>query len=127
MNKQDQHSRMSYLYQASMLLGTQTDELGLARQYASTIRSISQKNVLRVHPHIKRTICKRCDTPFVYGKTCRVSYEISSAKKPELDRVLRTCAVCGATKRFSDRPAKKRTKQGQVAQAELNVEQQHTK
>ncbi|ORX45261.1 hypothetical protein DM01DRAFT_360705 [Hesseltinella vesiculosa] len=37
----------------------------LARYYNTNMKKIGRRLVIRVDPHIKRSICKRCDTPLL--------------------------------------------------------------
>ncbi|WBW70562.1 RNase P subunit Rpr2 [Schizosaccharomyces osmophilus] len=98
--QQDQHCRISYLYQAAHYLLQHTEEAKFSRHYISTAKQVSQKSVLRLHPNIKRTICKKCNSLMVFGKTCSVRTEEPSKRKPESDRSLWVCNECGSTKRF---------------------------
>ncbi|KAJ2688909.1 Ribonuclease P protein subunit p21 [Coemansia spiralis] len=83
--------------------------LPLARFYAKEMRLVSRKSVLRMSPHIKRSICKVCLTPLVPGisSTTRVKGQKRSR------RVITTCNYCQAQTRlfvnddhvlFVDRP-----------------------
>ncbi|CAB50979.1 RNase P subunit Rpr2 [Schizosaccharomyces pombe] len=99
----DQHARVSYLYQASQLLFRNVQEPTLSRHYISTAKDVSQKSVMRIHPDIKRTICKGCNSLLVPGKSCSIRFEEPSRKNPSIDRVLWICKKCAFKKRFSDK------------------------
>jgi RNase P subunit RPR2 len=101
--QRDAFHRMSYLYQASQLMTmlgvngregppasltlqqephvpqahAQTLPVGdrLSRHYASQLQKIARKMVMRVDPHVKRTLCKGCDGLLVPGLTASVCFE----------------------------------------------------
>ncbi|CAO3573565.1 unnamed protein product [Mortierella alpina] len=68
---------------------------GTARFYASTLREIGRKNVIRIDPVIKRSICLRCEAVLVPY----VSSEVRIEAHPQLHSVV-TCTACGAFRRY---------------------------
>eukprot|EP01105_Mastigella_eilhardi_P017756 TRINITY_DN4098_c0_g1_i2.p1 TRINITY_DN4098_c0_g1~~TRINITY_DN4098_c0_g1_i2.p1 ORF type:complete len:109 (-),score=27.02 TRINITY_DN4098_c0_g1_i2:204-497(-) len=62
---------MNFLYQASYLVAPANADL--SRFYNCTLQRIAHKLVLRLSPNVKRTICKRCFTLLVPGRTATVS------------------------------------------------------
>ncbi|KAJ2746914.1 Ribonuclease P protein subunit p21 [Coemansia sp. BCRC 34301] len=87
----------------------QTTMMPLARLYAKDMKLVSRKCVLRMSPHIKRGICKVCQSPLLPGisSTTRVKGQKRSR------RVITTCQYCGNQTRlfinnnhvlFVDRP-----------------------
>jgi ribonuclease P protein subunit RPR2 len=50
----------------------------LGRFYINTMKTIGTKQVLRVDPSIKRTLCKRCETILLPGVTSRVRVKCKS-------------------------------------------------
>ncbi|KAK9372051.1 RNAse P Rpr2/Rpp21/SNM1 subunit domain-containing protein [Lipomyces chichibuensis] len=113
LKNRDQYLRTSFLYQASVLMANTaitTPEFAvtatsatapLARYYASQMKSVARKSVIRLDPNMKRFICKRCDTVLIAGRTCAIAVENESvAKVPHADVLTHTCKVCGGQKRF---------------------------
>ena len=49
-----------------------TNLVPLGRFYVNTMKTIGTKQVLRIDPSIKRTICKRCETILLPGVTSRI-------------------------------------------------------
>ncbi|KAF2839794.1 Rpr2-domain-containing protein [Patellaria atrata CBS 101060] len=75
---------------------------GLHRYYLATARITARKAVVRISPSVKRTMCKRCDTLLVPGKTSRLRIENASkgGSKPWADVLVVECLECGMLKRF---------------------------
>ncbi|KAK7204519.1 RNAse P Rpr2/Rpp21/SNM1 subunit domain-containing protein [Myxozyma melibiosi] len=109
----DQYLRASFLYQAAVLMASSADAnpevstkataatAPLSRLYASQMRAVAQKSVLKLDPSIKRTICKRCDSVLIPGSTLSVHVENLSKKAvPHADVLVHTCKVCGGQKRY---------------------------
>ncbi|CAI9720891.1 P subunit p21-like [Octopus vulgaris] len=92
--------RINFLYQAAYLtLTVNPQNTGLVRFYINTLKTIAQRQVLRLDPHLKRTICKRCFSLLVPGLTAT----IRSRRRREKHTVV-TCLECGLVKRFLWRP-----------------------
>ncbi|KAG0092322.1 Ribonuclease P protein subunit p21 [Podila epicladia] len=68
---------------------------GTARFYASTLREIGRKSVIRIDPSIKRSICLRCEAVLVPY----VSAEIRIEAEPQLNTMV-VCKSCGAFRRY---------------------------
>lgn len=124
------YSRVSYLYQAATLLsattstervaGTDHTELSTdtrpdlvafsndqapskqPRFLINHLRSISLKSQTRLHPEVKRSLCKHCDALLIPGNTSTVTVENASkdGRKPWADVLVITCNACRVTKRF---------------------------
>lgn len=103
-------NRMNYLYQASKLLTAASQSkfedpekrLSPQRLYAHTMGIIAQKLVMKMYrlnlhssPSIKRTICKRCNTILIPGKSSTERL----VDKPVLTRIVQ-CLSCMREKRF---------------------------
>lgn len=59
--QKDVVQRLNYLYQAAhVALNMNPPNLTLAQYYAATMNQLSLRGTLKLSPHIKRTICKRC-------------------------------------------------------------------
>ncbi|KAI7831579.1 RNAse P Rpr2/Rpp21/SNM1 subunit domain-containing protein [Gamsiella multidivaricata] len=74
---------------------------GTARFYTSTMREIGRKNVIRVGPAIKRTICLRCEALLIPSVSCEVRIRAT----PQLHSVV-TCTACGAFRRYFCMPGR---------------------
>lgn len=92
--------RINFLYQAAYLtLTLNQNNIGLVRFYISTLKAIAKRQVLRLDPHLRRTLCKRCYSLLVPG----VSATVRCQKNREKHTVV-TCLDCGLVKRFLWRP-----------------------
>ncbi|KAH7398830.1 RNAse P Rpr2/Rpp21/SNM1 subunit domain-containing protein [Phaeosphaeria sp. MPI-PUGE-AT-0046c] len=121
------HARTSFLYQAATYLNLQTSsveatakdgttgrspETGqncrlqalspIALELGSDLQQVSRKAQLRLAVDMKRTICKRCNTILVPGRTAIQTLENSSKnrQKPWADVLSIECKLCGGKKRF---------------------------
>ncbi|GBB88790.1 hypothetical protein RclHR1_01540013 [Rhizophagus clarus] len=79
-------------------LGNTKNLASLGRFYINTMKTIGTKQVLRIDPSIKRTICKRCETILLPGVTSKV--RIKSRPEPHLHV---TCTECNTSKNYSAR------------------------
>jgi ribonuclease P protein subunit RPR2 len=89
-----------------------------AAYLASHISTISLKSKTKVSRDVKRTICKRCSSILVPGKTSKVRVQNLSknSKKPWADVLIVQCDLCAMEKRYpigmerQAKQAKKRTR-----------------
>lgn len=74
----------------------------LSRKFLTDMRAITQKSVIRTSPHIKRSICKHCDSLLIDGHTSSSVVENKSkgGKKPWADVLVIKCHTCSREKRF---------------------------
>ncbi|KAH8708610.1 RNAse P Rpr2/Rpp21/SNM1 subunit domain-containing protein [Phaeosphaeriaceae sp. PMI808] len=109
------HARTTFLYQAATYLTLQatanrtaTDgrlaqpHSPLALQLASDLQQVSHKAQLRLSTDLKRTMCKRCNTILVPGRTATQTIENASkdGKKLWADVLFINCKNCGGQKKF---------------------------
>ncbi|HIH86792.1 MAG TPA: ribonuclease P, partial [Methanosarcinales archaeon] len=47
------------------------DDPGLSKRYVSLARRIGMRHRVRLPPHLKRKVCKRCGAYLVPGTSCR--------------------------------------------------------
>lgn len=75
---------------------------GLPLHLSSQFRQVASKSQIRLHPSIKRSSCKKCDSILIEGQNCRKYIENLSkdCKKPHADVLVVQCLPCGATKRY---------------------------
>lgn len=74
---------------------------GLPLLLASHLAQVARKSQIRLHPSVKHTLCKRCNSPLVEGRTCRKTVEnLSKSRKPHADVLVLQCLACGAEKRW---------------------------
>ena len=52
--------KMNFLLQASVLISEKSQVL--SREYIKQMKKVARKNVLRIDPYIKRSICKTCNS-----------------------------------------------------------------
>ncbi|KAL8576620.1 hypothetical protein ACOMHN_025095 [Nucella lapillus] len=87
--------RINYLYQAAYLCLQQSPpNPEQSRFYIHTLKTVAEKHVIRLHPEIKRSICKKCYTLLVPGitSTCRT--------KKKGENAVISCLHCGSVKSF---------------------------
>lgn len=124
------HARTTFLYQAATYLTLQTtskditidtalgsSENGIttpnhsqcvprlspvALQLGSDLQQVSRKAQLRLSVDLKRTMCKRCNTILVPGRTATQTVENMSkhGDKPWADVLVLVCKTCDGRKRF---------------------------
>lgn len=119
------HARLSFLHQASSYLSlaqqgersrggesavisvgesTARDNLDHAqsRHLLSQLRAVALKSQTRLNPQVKHTLCKRCNSLLIAGKTSTETIVNASkgGKKPQGDVMLVRCEFCGSEKRF---------------------------
>lgn len=122
------HSRLSYLHQAATYLATSntrssTDRVNTdgisgdedfqilnndtpsveVNRLLGQIRGVSQKSQLRLSATVKHTICKRCDSLLIAGRTSgeAILNPSKNGKKPWADLFEIRCLNCGTVKRFA--------------------------
>lgn len=88
-------NRINYLYQLSTTVAEQCP--GLSSTYNSILKGLSQKNLIKIDPEMKRNICKGCNTMLIPGKTvtCRTIRKSKGAIKW-------SCKFCGKSKIFKN-------------------------
>ncbi|CAH1757180.1 9445_t:CDS:2 [Entrophospora sp. SA101] len=102
------YQRMNFLYQAATLMtATSTSNnssivsndnnklASVGRFYINTMKTIGKKQVIRMDPSVKRTLCKKCETLLLPSITSHV--RIKSCPEPGLQI---TCKYCNAKKKF---------------------------
>jgi ribonuclease P protein subunit RPR2 len=122
------HARSTFLYQAATYLTLQTatqdnealtgvtrgervaprDDSNnqkhspLALQLGSDLQQVSRKGQLRLAVDLKRSLCKRCNTILIPGRTATQTIENPSkgGKKPWADVLVVSCNLCGGIKKF---------------------------
>jgi len=94
------YHRVNFLYQAAFMLNCNSEnssELSdIAQFYSSTLIQVAEKAQVKLHPSLKRTICKKCRSVLVAGISSKVSYE---GKQKNKSFVIK-CNRCGTIKRF---------------------------
>ena len=66
------------------------------------VRTILRKSQIRLAPHVKHSICKRCDALLISGSTSTTHVENKSknGNKPWADVLKVVCDACGTAKRY---------------------------
>lgn len=109
--KKDHHQRVTYLYKLGSLMTFKQVESNissekrkstdsLARLYLNHMDLVSKKAVLKLHPDIKRTVCKRCSRLLINGLTSTTRISNDSKKMLSYCDVLEIECQCGYLKRF---------------------------
>lgn len=96
------YARISYLYQISNQFYLAHPEYqALSRGYNRNLDLIAKKTVIKLSPHIKRTLCKKCNTMLIPGLTMSMYIEnLSKQKSQHNDVFVNKCLNCGKCKRF---------------------------
>ncbi|KAJ3175088.1 Ribonuclease P protein subunit p21 [Geranomyces variabilis] len=68
----------------------------LSRFYIRTRRAVERKLVLRSHPSVKRSLCKRCKGLLLPGVSAMVKVKVEQGRPI----VLTTCGSCGTCRRL---------------------------
>jgi ribonuclease P protein subunit RPR2 len=120
------HARLSYLHQASsyLYLARQGEDMegserpvapveecpvkqgvdhSQSRHLLSQLRAVSLKSQIRLTPQIKHTICKRCNSLLIAGRTSTetIVNESRGGKKPQGDLLVVQCDFCGNERRIA--------------------------
>lgn len=96
----DHYARTSFLFQAAGFYAQRGNSV-MARMMARNVDLVAKRTVLKLLPHLKRRMCKRCSTVLIPGLT--VSVELENALKDqrkEADVLVYTCNECQCKKRF---------------------------
>ena len=95
-HQKDVFYRLNFLYQAAhaALTGSSAN-WDLSRHYTMTLRTLAKKNVLRLHPSLKRNLCKSCDLLLIPGVTSQVR-----VREGKIQFLLIKCLNCKTVKRF---------------------------
>ncbi|KAF6013170.1 hypothetical protein HII12_001885 [Brettanomyces bruxellensis] len=107
--KKEHQQRITYMFKVGSLMAAKLkpqveNNLGtfdvLSRSYLRNMELLSKKAVLKLHPNVKRTICKECHRFLLPGLTCKLRLKnYSKAKKDECD-ILEVSCTCGSVKRY---------------------------
>ncbi|XP_073949949.1 ribonuclease P protein subunit Rpp21 [Choristoneura fumiferana] len=90
----DSFQRINYLYQISKLI-VKTHP-ALSSYYGNLMVNVAKKNVLKMHPDIKRQICKKCRCTLILGQTATMKIKHKQKHKT----VEWTCNTCNSKKCF---------------------------
>lgn len=94
--QKDVHQRLNYLYQAAhTVLTISPDNWELSQHYSSTLMVLAKRNVLRLHPQVKRTLCKICNMILIPGVTAKTRTGMKGEK-----HIVIHCLHCGTSKKF---------------------------
>ncbi|CAG9789492.1 unnamed protein product [Diatraea saccharalis] len=84
----DSFQRINYLHQVSKYMSMKNP--ALSSYYGNLIVSIAKKNVLKIHPDIKRQMCKKCRCTLIHNVTGKMKIR----NKNKLKFVVWTCSIC---------------------------------
>ncbi|GLH14981.1 Ribonuclease P protein subunit p21 [Gryllus bimaculatus] len=88
--------RINYLLQASQIITAQSPRArSVAAYYCSLIHNIAQKSLIRLHPDVKRMMCRGCKCLLFPG----INAQVTVKSKP-MSQVLWTCFLCGTLRRL---------------------------
>lgn len=95
----DHYARTSFLFQAASYY-TQEGNSVMARMMARNVDLVAKRTVLKLLPHLKRKMCKKCSTVLIPGLTVSVEIENRLAGSDKADVLVHTCMECNQKKRF---------------------------
>lgn len=108
--KRDHHMRTGYLYQLGVLNEAKREGIAsresktasiISRMYVNHMDQVSKKAVLKLHPDLKRTVCKKCCRIGIPGLNVKIRIVNESKKEDNrIANVLEYQCVCGGVKRF---------------------------
>ncbi|KAF9416142.1 hypothetical protein HW555_006394 [Spodoptera exigua] len=90
----DSFQRMNYLYQISKHIADKNPVL--SAYYGNLITSVAKKNVLKIHPDIKRQFCKKCKCIAIHKVTATMRVK----RKNKSKTIQWTCDICGTKRQF---------------------------
>ncbi|CAB3249434.1 unnamed protein product [Arctia plantaginis] len=90
----DSFQRINYLYQISKLIVSKNT--ALSSYYGNLVINVAKKNVLKIHPDIKRQICKKCRCILIHN----VSGKMKLKQKKKSKIIEWTCNTCGTKRTF---------------------------
>lgn len=97
--QKDHYARSSYLLQAAAFHLTHGNP-ELARMMGRGVDLVSKRAVLRLLPHLKRRICKKCKVVLIPGLTMVQEIENLLKESEKADVLVHTCMGCKTKKRF---------------------------
>ncbi|KAI8057003.1 RNAse P Rpr2/Rpp21/SNM1 subunit domain-containing protein [Syncephalis plumigaleata] len=74
---------------------------GLGRFYVSSLRTVARRNVLRIDPTLKRSLCRRCDSLLLPGVNANIRVEETANPA-----VITDCCFCKTGRRLPLQPDK---------------------
>ncbi|KAG6441955.1 hypothetical protein O3G_MSEX002097 [Manduca sexta] len=90
----DSFQRMNYLYQISKHVVEKN--AALSSYYNTLMINLAKKSVLKIHPDIKRQVCKKCRCMLVNNVSAKMKFK--SKKKSKI--IEWTCNTCNTKKSF---------------------------
>ncbi|XP_026332913.1 ribonuclease P protein subunit p21 [Hyposmocoma kahamanoa] len=90
----DSFQRINYLYQASKCIAEKHPEL--SSYYGNLIVNLAKKNVLKMHPEIKRQICRKCRCILMNDSTAIIKMK----NKRQSNIIEWTCKTCSTKKSY---------------------------
>ena len=98
----DHYARTSFLFQAANFYASHGNPI-MSRMMLRSVDLVAKRTVLRVLPHIKRQVCKKCSSVLIPGLTMTVNIENTlkdPANSPKADIMVFQCLECDTQKRF---------------------------
>ena len=104
-------------------------EYGLPQLLSSHLRSVSLKSQIRLPQDVKRSICRKCDTPLIESSTSATTIENPSKGKAKswADIKVVTCKACGTKKRFPTSSKRQLKKKHRMSAATEDLSLQDSK
>ncbi|XP_068619275.1 uncharacterized protein Rpp21 [Battus philenor] len=90
----DSFQRINYLYQISKYMASKNP--ALSSYYGNLIVNVAKKNVLKIHPDIKRQVCKKCRCILIDTVSAKMHLKMKRKRK----FIQWTCNTCGTKKTF---------------------------
>ncbi|KAJ0173480.1 hypothetical protein K1T71_010629 [Dendrolimus kikuchii] len=90
----DSFQRINYLYQISKYISGKNS--ALSSYYGNLIISVAKKNVLKIHPDMKRQMCKKCKCILINN----ISAKMRIKNKNKAKTIEWECNTCGTRRTF---------------------------
>lgn len=104
--RREHQQRVTYMYKAGALMASNLVSGNggsfsiLSKAYMRSMDLVAKKAVLKLHPSIKRSVCKECSGLLIPGVTCKLRLENPSKSKLPSCQVLAVTCECGHVKRY---------------------------
>lgn len=101
----DHYARVSYLFQAASFYASRGVPV-MSNMMARNVDLVSKRTVLKLLPHLKRTMCKKCFLVLIPGLTLSMKIENrlkeheNKGKSPKADVLVHSCLKCNNQKRY---------------------------
>lgn len=95
----DPYLRTSYLFQVASFHASHKNPV-MARVMSRNVDLVLKRTVLKLLPHLKRVMCRKCSGLLIPGLTMAIEVENPLKTSDKADVLVHTCLSCHTKKRF---------------------------